>query len=809
MGDDPFQNPGKPLAPLIQLQSKDHEEILNVIDQFRSEGISKYVNLPQLIVCGDQSSGKSSVLEAISGLSFPVKDNVCTRFATELILRRSPKVGIKASIHADEARPSAEQDRIRGFRSSTIELNDFASIVREAERYIGVGQEGHLFSKDVLRVEVSGPTQPHLTLVDLPGLYHAPDEFQSAEGVDFVESLVLSYIRNKRSVILAVISAKSDIALQKVTAFTRKVDRVGNRTMGIITKPDTLPENSEMERSFYDLAMNTRLTFRLGWHVLKNREHKEQHYSLQQRHESEANFLAQGIWAAMPRALVGIDSLRPRLSTVLKDHIISQLPGLIAEAQRSCKVAESALQKLGKARQTLADQRRYLLDASDCFTTLVGHAINGIYTSPFFGDAMEDEGYERRLRAVVQNRLTDLAQTMEERGMQRVIIDDDDEMDPEENQILRSDFVDEVKQRMRRSRGRELPGTFNPLIIGDLFYLQSRPWESIVADCIDNLLGDVRKAIIPMLQDILDEKSFRGLLEHVINSGIEKIEETLRVKTTELLKPQQSRHAITYNHYFTESVQKAREERLCKYLRANLKEFFGSEYPLCESVKQKQTFRMDELIAALGTQTEANMERFAASEAIDCMLAYYKASPLVARKKFVDDFSILAVENCLLDSLAVIFCPGSVALLSDETIKAIAEEDEGSRIERKRLEQRVKTLNSGLRRLHRFDRHNLSVQRSSDEESRRDSESVLEAFANDEPASEINGNDLIEDDGRKDSRSSASLARSPVSLNDDITMSPAGEEVTVPELDSLVGFEGKARPRKKRHSKASMWEGGT
>ncbi|EXJ76185.1 uncharacterized protein A1O5_00693 [Cladophialophora psammophila CBS 110553] len=627
--DDPFKNTGNPLAPLIQLQSKDHEEILNVIDQLRSEGISKYVNLPQLIVCGDQSSGKSSVLEAISGLSFPTKDNVCTRFATELILRRSPKVGIKASIHADEERPSAEQDRIRGFKSSTIELNDFASIVREAERYIGVGQEGHLFSKDVLRVEVSGPTQPHLTLVDLPGLYHAPDEFQSAEGVDFVESLVLSYIRNKRSVILAVISAKSDLALQKVTAFTRKVDRVGNRTMGIITKPDTLPENSEMERSFYDLAMNTRLTFRLGWHVLKNREHKEQHFSLQQRHESEMSFLAQGIWAAMPRSLVGVDSLRPRLSTVLKDHIISQLPGLIAEAQQSRKVAESALQRLGKARQTLADQRRYLLDASDRFTTLVGHAISGIYISSFFGDAMEDEGYERRLRAVVQNRLTDLAQTMEEQGMQRKIIDDAEEIDSEENQILRPDFVDEVKQRMRRSRGRELPGTFNPLIIGDLFYLQSRPWESIVADCIDNLLGDVRKAIIPMLWDVLDEKSFRGLLEHVINHGIEKIEETLRVKTTELLKPQQSGHPITYNHYFTESVQKAREEHLCKYLRAKLKEFFGSNYPLYESIQQKQTFRMDELIAALGTQTEADMERFAASEAIDCMLAYYKASPVV------------------------------------------------------------------------------------------------------------------------------------------------------------------------------------
>ncbi|KAI1159503.1 P-loop containing nucleoside triphosphate hydrolase protein [Nemania serpens] len=76
-----------------RLQNEDHQNILDVIDTLRSQGIGRYVDLPQIIVCGDQSSGKSSILEAISGLSFPTKDNLCTRFATELILRRSPESG--------------------------------------------------------------------------------------------------------------------------------------------------------------------------------------------------------------------------------------------------------------------------------------------------------------------------------------------------------------------------------------------------------------------------------------------------------------------------------------------------------------------------------------------------------------------------------------------------------------------------------------------------------------------------------------------------------------------------------------------
>lgn len=68
------------------LQSKDHKDLLDVIDKLRSRGISRYIDLPQIIVCSDQSSGKSSAIEAISGLSFPTKDILYTQFTTEVIL---------------------------------------------------------------------------------------------------------------------------------------------------------------------------------------------------------------------------------------------------------------------------------------------------------------------------------------------------------------------------------------------------------------------------------------------------------------------------------------------------------------------------------------------------------------------------------------------------------------------------------------------------------------------------------------------------------------------------------------------------
>ncbi len=62
----------------VLLQSKDHEDLLNIIDDLRSQ-TSYHVDLPQIIVCGDQSSGRSSVLQALPSIQFRPKGNLCTR----------------------------------------------------------------------------------------------------------------------------------------------------------------------------------------------------------------------------------------------------------------------------------------------------------------------------------------------------------------------------------------------------------------------------------------------------------------------------------------------------------------------------------------------------------------------------------------------------------------------------------------------------------------------------------------------------------------------------------------------------------
>lgn len=226
--------------PLESLQSSEERGLLDVIDNLRSRGISHYIQLPQIIVCGDQSSGKSSVLEAISGVPFPTKDNLCTRFATELILRRTAKSDISVAIVPNQGRPESECQKLSAFHEALDGFDGFSSLLDRSKEAMGISSTTSAFSNDVLRVEISGPDRPHLSIVDLPGLIHSENKLQTAADVELVLELIKSYMANRRSIILAVVSAKNDYANQIVLKLSKEVDTKGLRTLGVITKPDTL-----------------------------------------------------------------------------------------------------------------------------------------------------------------------------------------------------------------------------------------------------------------------------------------------------------------------------------------------------------------------------------------------------------------------------------------------------------------------------------------------------------------------------------------------------------------------------------------
>lgn len=104
--------------------------LLNKIDQLFALNVGSYINLPQLVVVGDQSSGKSSVLEGLTKLPFPRDSGLCTRFATQIVFRRSPVKQINVSIIPAKDATSAHAEAVGGWAKHNISSLDAASFTK-------------------------------------------------------------------------------------------------------------------------------------------------------------------------------------------------------------------------------------------------------------------------------------------------------------------------------------------------------------------------------------------------------------------------------------------------------------------------------------------------------------------------------------------------------------------------------------------------------------------------------------------------------------------------------------------------------
>ena len=600
--------------PLQSLSSATQIELLDVVDKLRAQGLSDFTPLPQLIVCGDQSSGKSSVLQAISGLSFPRKDNLCTRFATEVILRRVSTTGSSVSIVPRHDRSPTDRERLSNIQGPLRKADDFASLFEKAKVIMGLTEHGSAFSKDILRVEISGPSQPQLTIVDLPGLIHSESKSQTALDVDLVTDLVKSYMKNPRSIILAVVSAKNDFANQIKLKRAREVDPEGLRTLGIITKPDTLLGGSESEAGFVSLARNEQVEFKLGWHVVKNQDLGKGEFDPEKRDREENDYFVISSFNVLPAELRGVSRLRQRLSKVLFNQIRRQLPNLIEDIEQGSASCEAALEKLGPARTTIEEQRSFLLYVIDGIQNLCRDAIKGPYDDPFFGDASTAAGKEKRLRAVVRNMQIDFAEIIRTQGSQWEIVERSSE---DKRHRTRAEAVAHILELFKHRLGRELPGLPNPLLVTEIFREYSNPWSQLarkhiqqVWDAVNVLVERILEYLAePVLGDALLRIWLDPLMDECLRNAHTKLDELLAVR---------EKDPVTTNHYFRETVYKMRLERHNLSLTEKLSALFE------ENMGRLTTKDIPEIASITCPKVDPDMDVDAAEEIFDNVNAFYK-----------------------------------------------------------------------------------------------------------------------------------------------------------------------------------------
>ncbi|KAF8456420.1 dynamin [Kalaharituber pfeilii] len=660
------------------LDSREKSHLFDIIDKFRELGIQEDIPLPQLVVVGDQSSGKSSLLEGLTGLPFPVAGTICTRFATQIVFRRtSPgeEERIRITIIPSKNCTEEQKEALREFSQDveTLDADEFKDLVEKASSAMGLPKPGELretksgprFSKDVLRIELSGPNHTHFSVVDVPGIFQAATVLQSEEDIGLIESLVKEYIEDRRTIILAVASSLHETANQKVFHLAKQADQSGSRTLGILTKPDAVQRGDEQR--VIDVARNNVTKLHHGWFVVRNRSTQDiaDGVTLKQRNANEAAFFNQPPWKTLPADRVGIRALEKFLKALLNDHVRREFPILLREMDGLITDAESELEGMGPPRETPDEQRQILTRLAGEFNKIANNAILGHYRDAFFTTANLESKTRLRMRVVMSNEK--FAEKVMLEGHQRAFDDimDKNESDPSTEQLINDSesIYYNIKQIHSESRGTELPGMVNPIVVQNLFNWQSKSWDELAKEYLEEVTTTVDLFVNTLLKHVCPDKDLEQRihmrLEQRVKKGYVDAEEELK----KILKSERDGVLLTLDEGYVAELQKARNQRILLALK-------GVDLNIANEHGEGKLDVLKRILSAVSPSNEVQT----VNDIHDILKAYYH----IAQKRFVDTVVAQVVERHFLakkDAPAKCFSPEWVASLGAQELQGIAGED--------------------------------------------------------------------------------------------------------------------------------------
>ncbi|XP_051144270.1 dynamin-related protein 3A-like isoform X2 [Andrographis paniculata] len=348
-------------------------------DIFAQLGSQSTIELPQVAVVGSQSSGKSSVLEALVGRDFlPRGSDICTRRPLVLQL-----VQRKKGDGSDEE--WGEFLHLPGKR-----FFDFHDIRREiqaeTEREAG-GNKG--VSDKQIRLKIYSPNVLDITLVDLPGLTKVPVGDQPSDIEARIRTMIMSYIKLPSCLILAVTPANSDLANSDALQMAGIADPDGNRTIGVITKLDIMDRGTDA-RNF---LLGKVIPLRLGYIGVVNRSQEDiqTNRSIKDALAAEEKFFRSRPVYSDIADRCGVPQLAKKLNQILVQHIRTVLPGLKARISAALVSVAKEHASYGEVTESKAGQGALLLNIlskySDAFSSLIDGKNEEMSTSELSGGA--------------------------------------------------------------------------------------------------------------------------------------------------------------------------------------------------------------------------------------------------------------------------------------------------------------------------------------------------------------------------------------------------------------------------------------
>ncbi|KAM9753012.1 dynamin-1-like protein isoform 1-T1 [Menidia menidia] len=347
-------------------------------DVFNTVG-ADIIQLPQIVVVGTQSSGKSSVLESLVGRDLLPR-------GTGIVTRR-PLILQLVHIDPEDRRKTNEENESKknGRLSRGIEGDEWGKFLHtknkiytdfeeirheieaETERISGINKG---ISNEPIHLKIFSPHVVNLTLVDLPGITKVPVGDQPKDIEIQIRELIVKYISNPNSIILAVTAANTDMATSEALKVAREVDPDGRRTLAVVTKLDLMDAGTDA----MDVLMGRVIPVKLGIIGVVNRSQLDinQKKSVADSIRDEYAFLQKKYPSLANRN--GTKFLARTLNRLLMHHIRDCLPELKTRINVLASQYQSLLNSYG---EPVEDKSATLLQLITKFAAEYCHTIEG------------------------------------------------------------------------------------------------------------------------------------------------------------------------------------------------------------------------------------------------------------------------------------------------------------------------------------------------------------------------------------------------------------------------------------------------
>lgn len=250
--------------------SKSLAKKLATVEELRAEMTSENIECPGILVVGAQSAGKSSVLERLTGITFPRAENTCTRVPTIVQLQTNSLVKTSTGLVSRDA-------NFRKCRECSSLEDIQKAILDETEETVA---DGIPIKDEPIHIRYTRPSGPVMTLIDLPGITHV-DAMNNGFDIHKVTSeMVEKYVNNDKMIIFVVIPANDDFGNSEALRIAQKYDKKGLRTIGVVSKCDLVPAKSDIIHKIR-MMREQDVKLELGFIAVRNKGPGEEDFDIQ------------------------------------------------------------------------------------------------------------------------------------------------------------------------------------------------------------------------------------------------------------------------------------------------------------------------------------------------------------------------------------------------------------------------------------------------------------------------------------------------------------------------------------------------